>query len=204
MDVKTLQRNLTLAGRPATVDGVMGAQTMTALLKALYGRSAPVGRLEALGPALANQLRTAGMWTPLRLQHFLAQAAHETTGFLDMEERGGPSYFAKYDGRADLGNIRPGDGARYHGRGIFQLTGRANYRSMGRTLGLPLEENPVLAADPVVSVRIAVAYWLARNINAKADADDLDGVTRKINGGLNGLADRRDRLAAIRKLWGAA
>lgn len=204
MDVKTLQRNLTLAGRPVATDGVMGSKTMTALLYALCSRTAPPARLDALGPALASQLRGASIWIPLRIQHFLAQAMHETTGFLDMEERGGPAYFARYDGRADLGNVRPGDGARYHGRGIFQLTGRANYRATGLTLGLPLETNPVLAADPVVSVRIAVSYWMDRSINTRADADDLEGVTRKINGGLNGLADRREKLAAIRKLWGAA
>ncbi|RZJ40938.1 MAG: glycoside hydrolase family 19 protein [Brevundimonas sp.] len=204
MDVTPLQRNLTRVGYSLALDGQLGPMTMTALLKALCSRTAHPDRLTALGGALATQLKAAGIWTPARVQHFLAQAMHETAGFRHLEEVGGPIYFKRYDGRADLGNTRPGDGARYHGRGIFQLTGRANYRDLGSRLGLPLEQEPEQAADPVVSVRIAVAYWLDRGIDAKADADDLGGVTRKINGGLNGLDDRRDRLAGIRKLWGAA
>jgi len=205
MDVQTLQRNLTLAGRPVTQDGIMGGQTMTALLLALYSRTAPAGRLELLGPALSQHLRANEIWSALRIQHFLSQSSHETLGFKYLQELWGPTPAqVRYEGRADLGNVRPGDGKRYLGRGIFQLTGRANYRDFGAKVGLPLEIEPARAAEPVVSVQIAVAYWLDRNINVRADADDLEGVTRKVNGGLNGLADRRDKLAAIRKLWGAA
>lgn len=205
MDVKTLQRNLVLAGRPVTVDGIIGGLTMTALLLALCSRTAPAGRLEQLGPALAQYMRGSGVWSALRIQHFLAQAMHETGGFRYLQELWGPTPAQRrYEGRADLGNVRAGDGQRYLGRGIFQLTGRANYRDFGSKIGVPLENEPARAADPVVSVQIAVAYWLDRSINAKADADDLEGVTRKINGGLNGLADRREKLAAIRKMWGPA
>lgn len=154
--------------------------------------------LEKLAPALDAVLPIYDINTPLRLAHFLAQAAQETDGFKTLEEYGGPAYFKRYDDRADLGNVNPGDGARYHGRGIFQLTGRANYRSVGKSLGVDLEGSPELAADPALSVRIACDYWKARGINAKADADDLEGVTRKINGGLNGLADRKTYLDRAR------
>jgi putative chitinase len=156
--------------------------------------------IERLAPALAAVLPTYAINTPLRLAHFLAQAAQETDGFNTLEEYGGTKYFKRYDDRADLGNVNPGDGARYHGRGIFQLTGRANYRSVGRSLGVDLEGNPERAADPALSVRIACDYWKARGISAKADADDLEGVTRKINGGLNGLADRKTYLERARPL----
>jgi putative chitinase len=86
--------------------------------------------------------------TRLRLCHFMAQAAHETDGFRTLEEYGGPAYFARYDGRRDLGNTQAGDGARYHGRGVFQLTGRWNYRGFGSLLGIDLEGHPELAKRP--------------------------------------------------------
>jgi putative chitinase len=156
--------------------------------------------LDALAAAMATTLPRYGIDTPLRVAHFVAQAAQETDGFKTLEEYGGASYFRRYDGRADLGNTEPGDGARYHGRGVFQLTGRANYRSVGRSLGVDLEGNPDRAAEPALSVRIACDYWRARGINPLADADDLEGVTRKINGGLNGLADRRTYLARAKPL----
>lgn len=159
--------------------------------------------LEVLAPALNSVLPQYDITTPLRIAHFLAQAALETDGFKTLEEYGGAGYFRRYDGRADLGNTEPGDGARYHGRGIFQLTGRSNYRQMGARLGYNLESNPEMAADPVVSVRIAGEYWKSREISAKADADDLEGVTRKINGGLNGLADRRTYLDRAKRVLAA-
>lgn len=146
--------------------------------------------IAALGPSLPIVLPDYDIVSPRRIEHFLAQAAHETAGFSTTEELGGASYFARYDGRADLGNIKPGDGARYHGRGIFQLTGRINYRRIGRLLGLDLEGNPELAADPVVSLRIAGLYWQDRKIGPMAEDDDALRVTRAINGGKNGLADR--------------
>lgn len=130
-----------------------------------------------------------------RITHFLAQAAEESAGFRTLEEYADGSL---YEGRKDLGNTQKGDGPRYKGRGIFQLTGRANYRAIGQKLNLDLEGNPVLAATPEVSVLIALEYWKSRNINPLADADDLVGVTKKINGGVNGL-DMRKRYLAIAK-----
>lgn len=139
--------------------------------------------------------------TNLRVQHFIAQAAHETAGFKTLREYWGPTKAQKgYEGRSDLGNTKPGDGKRFMGRGIFQLTGRANYKSIGKKLGLPLESQPELAAQPYNSVAIACEYWKSRKINAKADQDDLEGVTRLINGGLNGLADRRNYLKWAKSL----
>ncbi len=126
--------------------------------------------------------------TYLRIAHFMGQITHECAGFRTTEE------FASgtaYEGRADLGNTEPGDGARYKGRGLLQLTGRANYRAMGGKLGLDLEGNPALAGDPVVSLHIACEYWTNRGVNPMCDADDLVRVTRAVNGGLNGLEDRR-------------
>ena len=139
--------------------------------------------------------------TPRRICHFLAQAAHETDGFRTLEEYGGPAYFIRYEGRRDLGNTQAGDGIRYHGRGIFQLTGRANYRRFGQLLGIDLEAEPERAKEPETSLRVAFAYWSERAINAAADADDVERVTKLINGGRNGLAERKRYLEKAKEIW---
>ena len=95
----------------------------------------------------------------------------------------------------DLGNTKPGDGPRYKGRGLIQLTGRANYREYGKAMGVDLEGDPQKAGDPELSLAIACEYWKRRKINPDADRDDIVTVTKKINGGRNGLADRAQYLA---------
>ena len=133
--------------------------------------------------------------TPLRAAHFVAQLAHESDRFRALEEYASGS---AYEGRKDLGNTEPGDGVRYKGRGVIQLTGRANYRQAGRYLGLDLERQPDLAALPAVAYQTAAYYWLDRGINAKADRDDVRAVTKLINGGTNGLKDRKALLSAAK------
>lgn len=150
-----------------------------------------VGYLNKYMPDPKYQVNT---W--LRVCHFLAQAAHEAASFRTLEEYASG---AAYEGRKDLGNVQKGDGIRYKGRGIFQLTGRANYRQIGSLIGMDLENNPELAESPEVSVLTALEYWRSRNLNALADADDIMGITRKINGGFNGLSDRRKYLARCRQ-----
>ena len=141
--------------------------------------------------------------TQAREAAFLAQCGHETGGLQWLEELGGPIYFeAMYEHRADLGNTQPGDGALYHGRGMLQLTGRANYRTVGAALNLPLEEYPSIAADVAPAARIAGYYWKNHGCNELADVDDFVGITKKINGGLNGLDDRKRRWDAARTALG--
>jgi putative chitinase len=149
-----------------------------------------VGYLNEYMPDPKYQVNT---W--LRVCHFLAQAAHESASFRTLEEYASGS---AYEGRKDLGNTQKGDGVRYKGRGIFQLTGRANYRQIGNLIGADLENNPELAETPKISVLTALEYWRSRNLNALADADDIMGITRKINGGTNGFDDRRRYLARCR------
>ena len=202
MNVLTLQSRLKQSGRdPGPLDGVMGAKTLGALMQVM---GATAARAAELAPPLARAMKEADIWTVPRIQHFLAQMAHESGGFKFMRELGGPTYFARYEGRKDLGNVNPGDGVRYFGRGIIQITGRANYREYGQLLGVDLEASPELAETPEIAAKVACAYWKRRGINALADADDIRGVTRKINGGQNGLDDRQSRLNAIRHLWGAS
>lgn len=126
-----------------------------------------------------------------RIAHFMGQVTHECAGFRTTEEFASG---AAYEGRLDLGNTEKGDGKRYKGRGLPQLTGRDNYRRIGAKLDLDLEGNPELAGDPVTSLKIACEYWEDRKINGHCDADDLIKVTKAVNGGLNGLEDRREFL----------
>ncbi|WP_245808314.1 glycoside hydrolase family 19 protein [Deinococcus hopiensis] len=121
----------------------------------------------------------------------MAQLAHESCAFQYSEEIWGPTDAQRrYEGRADLGNTQKGDGYRYRGRGWIQLTGRHNYRRFGQKLGLDLEGNPDLAARADVAAKLAAAYWTDRGLNAYADQGDFREITRRINGGYNGLADR--------------
>jgi putative chitinase len=133
----------------------------------------------------------------LRVCHFLAQAAHEAASFRTLEEYASG---AAYEGRRDLGNTQRGDGVRYKGRGIFQLTGRANYRDIGKKIGMDLENNPELAESPEVSVLTALEYWNFRNLNKWADEDNVERITRLINGGLNGFEDRKKYLARCKQV----
>ncbi|MER8436772.1 peptidoglycan-binding protein [Mesorhizobium sp. M1312] len=162
--------------------------------KKLEAQSAIVG---AISPFFAAILDSYEINTRLRIAHFMGQVAHECAGFRTTEEFASG---AAYENRSDLGNNKPGDGRRYKGRGLLQLTGRDNYRRMGESLHLELEDNPKLAADPVVSLKIACEYWKVRMINAPADNDNLVKVTMLVNGGLNGLKDRGNYLRKAKTL----
>lgn len=148
-------------------------------------------------PRAVRAMLEARITTQQRAAFFLAQVLHESGRLRFFEELADGS---AYEGRCkDLGNCHPGDGKRYKGRGPIQLTGRANYRAAGKALGLPLEEDPELAAGHAVGWRIAGWYWSTRGLNVIADAGRFLDVTRRINGGLNGLTDRRALLAAVSK-----
>jgi predicted chitinase len=139
---------------------------------------------------------------PRRLGLFRAQAADESAGFRTLEEYGGEPYWRRYEGRADLGNTNAGDGVLFHGRGIFQLTGRANYRAMGSRISMELEDDPHLAAEGDVSLRTACEYWKKRRLEALADSNDIHELTRRINGGYNGLAERQAYFRRAWSIWG--
>ena len=189
-DAHATQRNLNnVANAALLVDGQAGPATFAALMRVAAGGQAPLAL--QLAPVLARLLDAHGINTPLRVRHFLAQACCETDHFRTLTEYGGASYFKKYDGRAALGNTQPGDGARFKGRGLLQTTGRANYAALARAAGLDCVAHPELLEDPEHAVDAAVRFWEACRVNDAADADNLRAVTRLINGGLNGLADRQ-------------
>lgn len=148
--------------------------------------------VEAIGWVLEQTLEDYQIDTRLRAAHFLAQICHESDGFCTTEEYASGQ---AYEGRSDLGNTQHGDGPRFKGRGLLQLTGRANYKTFGDALGVDLVGHPEQSAEPQTSLRIACEYWRRRNINKYCDQDDLISVTRAVNGGLNGLESRREYLA---------
>ena len=129
----------------------------------------------------------AGIVLVTRAAAFVAQLAHESGEFrYSLEAASG----LPYEGRKDLGNIQPGDGEKFKGRGIIQLTGRDNYEKYGRMIGVDLIASPSAAALPENAAKIAVAYWNDHHLNELADQGDFKGVTKAINGGYNGLEAR--------------
>lgn len=189
-DWRPLQRRLNVAQ-----DNAPGRATFAALFRQL---GAAADRADELALSAAVHLHGYGiMASGQRFAHFIAQLAHESDNFKAMEEYASG---AAYEGRADLGNVQKGDGVRYKGRGPIQLTGRANYRDYGRALGIDFERRPELPAIPSIGLHVACEYWDRKGFNALADKDDLLSITRGINGGTNGLGDRRAKLVLLKGL----
>lgn len=147
----------------------------------------PQAKATLFHPLIVAAMEEFEINNQLRAAAFLAQLAHESAQLRYMEEIADGS---AYENRKDLGNVLPGDGKRYKGRGPIQLTGRANYRDFGKELGLDLENEPKLASMPEVGFRIAGCFWKRKGLNAMADAGQFKDITKKINGGYIGLEDR--------------
>jgi len=181
------------AGVPVLAMGDPAPPAITAELLARLGWVAPAAYAEALTPAC----RRYGIVTPVRLVAFLAQVGHESAGGRYTREIWGPTPAQlRYEGRADLGNHQPGDGKRFLGRGLIQITGRSMYGRCGIGLAQPLEEKPDMLLDPELAALSAGWYWAQAGCNALADANDFDGATKAVNGGLIGMTGR---VAALRK-----
>jgi putative chitinase len=159
-----------------------------------------MGFPEGAALALEQACIRFGIDTTLRKVHFLGQVAHESATGRYMEEIASGR---AYEGRADLGNTEPGDGVRFKGRGLIQLTGRSNYGAYS----LAIHGDDRAVQDPAMVARLPDAalaagwFWQAKGLNALADRDSLELVTRRINGGLNGLADRARRLQQAKRLF---
>jgi len=139
---------------------------------------------------IVEGMAAGDMNTSLRRSHFLAQIGQESGELRYSEEI---ATGEEYEGRQDLGNAQKGDGVRFKGRGLIQLTGRANYTAYGKARGQNFVDGngpERIAAEPALAVDVAVWFWTTHNLNALADKDDVVGITRAINGGLNGLSGR--------------
>jgi predicted chitinase len=193
-----------LAGAMALGGGAADAKMMpTPVAQA----KAPVTQVQAPAQQAApvEQLKAVATASGIRgteLAQFLAQCAHESANFASMEERGSPAYFTKkYEQHKKtariLGNKVKGDGERYKGRGYIQLTGRDNYTRAGAALGLPLAQQPDLAARPDVAAKVAVWYWQNRVAPKIKDFSNTGAVTKKINPASKGLQSRQDQFKSF-------
>lgn len=150
--------------------------------------------------ALVTNLVKFGINTPLRVVHFIAQLHHESNGFTASVEK--ISYQKaqdKYQNHKYLGNRLQGDGYRFRGRGLIQLTGRGNYEKFTKYSGIDIVSNPDLASRIDISIQIACWYWTKGsawgNLNKYADKNDILSITKGINGGTNGLEEREKQYA---------
>jgi putative chitinase len=139
--------------------------------------------------------------TPLRQAVFLAQIAVESGSLRYVREIADGS---AYEGRADLGNTEPGDGRRFHGRGLGQVTGRRNYVVCGLALGIDLVAEPELLEQPEYAALSAGWYWSTHGLNALADAHKFGSACKAWNGGWNGIDDRIEHYIYARKALGIA
>lgn len=155
-------------------------------------------------PHVEGVLFEFGIASRERAAAFIAQVGHESGGFTLTRELWGPtSAQTRYEGRADLGNTQPGDGSRFRGRGLIQITGRANYEKVSKAFGVDVTASPELLELPEMAARSAGWWWANHGCNELADAGDFDALTRRINGGLNGIDDRRARWETAKKALGA-
>lgn len=189
-----------LGGLAAMGAGMSQANAKSTTLQPKKQPSEPINLISMKDTEAEKVLHRAALKAGIKgveLAQFLAQTRHESDDFSRMKERGGKQYFAKlYDPKSSprtakiLGNTHVGDGVRYHGRGFIQITGRDNYRMAGKALGLPLEQQPELAARPDVAAKIAVWYWQTRVKPYINNFNDTKAVTQKINPAMRGLQDR--------------
>lgn len=170
-------------------------------LQAMCITSAGRERAAAFVEPLSRHLPAYGIVTPTEAVDFLAQCLHESAEFRYLEEIASGK---AYEGRVDLGNTQPGDGVRFKGRGLIQITGRTNYGACGKAIGADLLEHPEQLATTDLGTASACWFWQTHGLNRYADAGDFITETRRINGGINGLGDRQAYRARVAHAMGVA
>lgn len=172
---------------------------MTAELLKQIMPFASLENCEKFAEPLTKAMEKYEIKTPRRQAAFLAQLAHESGSLRYVEEIASGD---AYEGRQDLGNIQPGDGKRFKGRGLIQITGRANYKEVSEELKYDFVTNPEALEKPGAASFSAAWFWFSRHLNRLADIDAFEKITRKINGGINGLADRLEHYERAKKALG--
>lgn len=150
---------------------------------------------------MEQAITAAGVRDPTIKAQIMAQTAHESMNFTRTTEMGNRNYFQRYEGRRDLGNVRPGDGYKYRGRGFLQVTGRANYNEMSRELGVDFVNNPDLLSTPRYAALSAMVWFRKRWNRLEGRWGDTRAVTRVVNGGYNGLAERASKFAQFSRMY---
>ena len=164
---------------------------LTKDILALTMPNAGMTRVELFAAPLAKAMASYQVDSELEIAAFVATIAEESGELHFLREIWGPtSAQLNYEGSVALGNTQPGDGHRYLGRGLIQVTGRENYQRMGALMDLPLIEQPQLLEEPVYAAFSACAFWWDRGLNNVAARSDFKRVTRLVNGGLTNYARR--------------
>lgn len=204
MSIRDWQQRLNGFGYALSVDGAAGPKTYAALFAFMGAKdTAPL-----FGKAAADYFPQYDITTGLRIAHFMAQAAAETGDFRYLRELWGPTDAQRgYEGRKDLGNCIAGDGFKFRGRGIFQITGRDNYERYGKRCGVDLACNPEALEQPRLALQAACLYWHDMRLNQFADRDDGRAVGNGINRGNpastrmpNGYEARKAALTKAKKV----
>lgn len=144
--------------------------------------------VDEIGPRLAETLAHWGIVERLDIAHFIGQTCHESDRYSTTSEYASG---VAYEGRIDLGNTEPGDGVKFRGHGLIQTTGRANHKRAADKLGIPFERIVEHLKTPIGALESACLFWKDNGLTALALRDDVLGVTRRVNGGTNGLVERR-------------
>jgi putative chitinase len=157
--------------------------------------TAPIARARVWADPLSAAMALYGIDSPKREAAFIAQVGHESGRLVYVRELWGPTvvqeeYEPESAKAAELGNTEQGDGFRFRGRGLIQVTGRANYRRCGSALGVDLVSHPELLEEPGNASLSAAWFWTSHGLNHFADIGDFNTITKRINGGLNGLQNR--------------
>lgn len=153
-------------------------------------------RIDTYLPIINGWMEHFGISTPLRMAHYLAQIAHESGELKYTKEIASGK---AYEGRKDLGNTQEGDGVKFKGRGLIQITGRANYTAYAKYCKFDVVGSPELLERPLGAVKSSMWFWNTHGLNKLADQDNLLAVTKTINGGTNGLESRKKYLERAKK-----
>jgi len=165
----------------------------------------PIERIKTFLPYLNEYLPKYGIDTPIEVASYLSQVMHESGGFKWLREIWGPTTAQiRYEGRKDLGNTFPGDGKKFLGRGLIQVTGRTNYLSISKSIfgDDRLIREPELLATPQYGTLSSCIYWKSRNMDVLDDDFSIREETKKVNGGYNGLNDREKYFQQALKSFG--